>query len=231
VSGERAVLLDAAGTLIGLREPIGQTYARVARRHGVSVRPDAIEAAFRGAYARASPMLFPDAEPEAIADLERGWWRDVVQSTFRALDAAGGFPDFGAYASDLFWVLGCGAWELRQGAADALAQLRASGWRLALVSNFDHRLPSILEELGLGDAFDVRVLAGEVGCAKPDPRIFTRALRELGVPAARALVVGDDPVRDLAGAAGAGVRAIDVRDLATLADLPDRADAQIARAR
>jgi len=225
------VLVDAAGTLIGLREPVGQTYARVARRHGVSVRPAAIEAAFRDAYSKAGPMVFPEAAPDAIAELERGWWRDVVQSSFRAVAAADTFADFRAYADDLFRVLGCGAWQLRRGAAEALAQLRARGWRLALVSNFDHRLPAILDELGIGDAFDVRVLAGEIGCAKPDPRMFIRALRELEVPAARALVVGDDPDRDLAGAARAGVRAIDVRDLATLADLPDRADAQIARAR
>lgn len=44
-------------------------------------------------------------------------------------------------------------------------------------------------------------ISEEVGAAKPDPAIFRRALDALGCPAADAVFVGDDPARDIAGAA------------------------------
>ena len=46
------MLFDAAGTLIELREPVGETYARVARAHGVALSPDQLEATFRMADRR-----------------------------------------------------------------------------------------------------------------------------------------------------------------------------------
>ena len=47
-----------------------------------------------------------------------------------------------------------------------------------------------------------------VGVAKPDPRIFEMALERLGVPAARAIHVGDTPAADVDGACAAGVRPV-----------------------
>ena len=46
---------------------------------------------------------------------------------------------------------------------------------------------------------------------KPSPDFFRLALRELGCPPERALVVGDDPATDVAGAKRAGLRAVLVR--------------------
>ena len=51
------MLFDAAGTLIELREPVGETYARVARKHGLALPPDRLEAAFRVAFTTAPAML------------------------------------------------------------------------------------------------------------------------------------------------------------------------------
>ena len=52
----RGLLLDAAGTLIHPREPIGETYARAARAHGARISPQRIEQAFRGVFAAQAPM-------------------------------------------------------------------------------------------------------------------------------------------------------------------------------
>jgi HAD superfamily hydrolase (TIGR01549 family) len=50
------------------------------------------------------------------------------------------------------------------------------------------------------------VLVGEeCGCQKPDPRIFHRAMDELGVTPAESLMVGDRPTTDLLGAHGVGM--------------------------
>ena len=49
------------------------------------------------------------------------------------------------------------------------------------------------------------VISEEVGIAKPDPRIFEPALRELGVAAADVLFVGDSVTSDMAAARNAGM--------------------------
>jgi putative hydrolase of the HAD superfamily len=62
---------------------------------------------------------------------------------------------------------------------------------------------------GLAEAdFDVVVISGDVGIAKPKPAMFRHALDRLGVAAADAVMVGDSLERDVRGAEAAGVRGI-----------------------
>lgn len=49
------------------------------------------------------------------------------------------------------------------------------------------------------------VISGEVGFAKPDPRMITRALEMGGFPANEALMLGDEPRSDIAAANAADV--------------------------
>jgi putative hydrolase of the HAD superfamily len=48
-------------------------------------------------------------------------------------------------------------------------------------------------------------LSSEVGAEKPDPRLFSAALERVGRAPAETLHVGDDPVRDIYGAARLGL--------------------------
>jgi HAD superfamily hydrolase (TIGR01458 family) len=48
-------------------------------------------------------------------------------------------------------------------------------------------------------------------CGKPAPAFFSAALTLIGVPAERAVMVGDDIVNDVLGAQAAGIRGIQVR--------------------
>jgi len=217
----RGVLLDAVGTLIELREPVGESYARAARDFGVDVPGWRLDDAFRRVLARAPAMAFPGASPERIGDLERAWWRDVVRATFRAADQMARFADFEGFFDALFSRFARPeVWRGRPGAREALARLEADRRLVAVLSNFDHRLPAILAGLEL--AVGPVLLPGELGAAKPDPRCFAAALARLGLTPAESVYVGDDPASDLAAARRAGLRAIDVASLATLAELPRR---------
>ena len=60
---------------------------------------------------------------------------------------------------------------------------------------------------GLGAFFVGAVSAHELGCAKPDPRMFHAACRVAGVEPAQVLHVGDDPHLDVLGARDAGLHA------------------------
>lgn len=219
----RGLLLDAAGTLIHPREPIGETYARVARAHGARISPQRIEQAFHRVFAAEAPMLFPAAAAAEVPALEREWWRKVVRKSFQAADSAAKPRDF----DTLFRILwerfaDPSAWRLAPGAREALRALRASGVAIAVVSNFDSRLPAILDGHRLTPLLDAIVLPIHARACKPDPAIFRAALDVLGCEPAAAACLGDDPEKDLAGARALGMRAIDVSGLATLADLPAR---------
>ena len=219
----RAVLFDATGTLIETARPVGDVYAELAHTHGVALSAARLDDAFRRILAQAPPRVFPEAPADRIPDLERGWWRAVVRSTFLATDGTARFRDFESFLADLYaHYAAATAWRTRPGARDALLRLRALGVATGVVSNFDGRLPGILAGLGLAELLGVVMLPGEARAAKPDPRIFAHALARLGVDAASAVYIGDDHARDIEGAHAAGLEAIDATGLASLADLPAR---------
>ena len=79
-------------------------------------------------------------------------------------------------------------------------------FRLGIVSNFTGNLQPCLEELGLARLFVTASDSTLVGWNKPDARIFSHTLRELGVPAHAAWMVGDNFEADIRGAAAVGMR-------------------------
>lgn len=221
-----AVLFDAAGTLIAPAEPVGDTYARLARAQGVALSAARIDDAFRRVLASAPANVHPGEPLARAARLEREWWRARVRETFLAADGTARFRDFDAYFAALWEHFAHGAgWRARPGARDALDALAAAGRRLGIVSNFDQRLRPILRELGLLERFDCVVLPADCGAAKPDARIFDACLAQLGLAAEHCVYVGDHATLDVRAAHAAGLAAIDVAELATLAALPARIEA------
>lgn len=87
----------------------------------------------------------------------------------------------------------------------ALSRVRAAGIKLGVVSNSEGKLLSLLDRLDLSASFDVIVDSGVEGCSKPDPEIFWRACRRLGVAPERCVYAGDLPEVDVAGARRAGI--------------------------
>jgi putative hydrolase of the HAD superfamily len=165
-----AVTLDGAGTLFEVAQPVGETYAGFARRHGMSLAPEDTEQRFRAAFASAPPLAFPGGSPTRIADHERAWWYALVRRAFGPASVAAGFD---ACFADLFaHYARPEAWRVFPEVPGALEDLRKRGLRLALVSNFDQRLVEIVAGLGLASHFDTVVHSTAAGAAKPDPTIF-----------------------------------------------------------
>jgi putative hydrolase of the HAD superfamily len=191
------IFLDAGGTLLRPEPGVGRVYSEAGGRHGVTADSHALEAAFLRA--------FRDKKRDSIPQ-DREWWRSVVAETFRGFgephDPAALFDDlYGHFARP-------DAWRLFPTAKETLRELRARGYRTGLISNWDDRLPDLLEGLGLLDGLDPVVVSYRVGAEKPAPRIYETALREAGVDADRALMVGDDREADFDGARACGMRAI-----------------------
>jgi putative hydrolase of the HAD superfamily len=208
-----------------LREPVGDTYARFARRHAVEVTPARLQGAFGGAFRRMPPMVFADEPPQRVAVLEREWWRSLVDDVFRRVHARDEIDDFDAFFAGLYDHFAQPAtWQMAAGAAEALSALRERGFSTGVVSNFDRRLLAILDGLGLAALLDVVALPSDAGAAKPSPLIFHFALDRLGVRPHRALYVGDDAEHDVEGARLAGLKSLDVRELQGLPQIAARVD-------
>jgi HAD superfamily hydrolase (TIGR01549 family) len=93
------------------------------------------------------------------------------------------------------------------GMVELARALVARGVRVAVLSNSEGRLAELLAEIGLGDIFHAVVDSGRVGIEKPDRRIFDHTLAALGATEP-GIHVGDSWPADIAGALGAGWRAI-----------------------
>ena len=199
----RAIFFDAGFTLMDVTAPVGHTYAEVAARHGVSVTPDALELAFRGLWQERGDAL----RAESSVALEREWWFDLVREVFGRVGKWDAFGDaFEEFFEELYVLYSTPeAWRVFEDAEPALNWLGALGIRLAVVSNWDPRLPGLLDKLGLGQSFEFVLTSAEAGCRKPNPRIFEQALERLGVSAEQAWHVGDSYEDDVAGASNAGL--------------------------
>ena len=100
-----------------------------------------------------------------------------------------------------------------------LTGLRAQGILVALVSNCADTTRSLLEDLGVLPLADAVILSCEVGSVKPSPEIYVSALEELGVAAADAAFVDDQP-GFCVGAEAVGVRAIQIARAAPGGQVP-----------
>ncbi|GAB4580923.1 MAG: HAD family hydrolase [Anaerolineales bacterium] len=80
------------------------------------------------------------------------------------------------------------------GVVDYLTDARRAGLRLAVASSSPHAwVDTHLTRLGLFDRFDAILCVDDVGVAKPDPRLFLRAVEVLGIEKREALIFEDSP--------------------------------------
>jgi putative hydrolase of the HAD superfamily len=192
------VLLDAFGTLIRMEPPAPILRASLARA-GYVFEEDVVAAALRTEIAHYRARMHIGGDPAGLAALRADCGAVLA-----------GAPGPGAPDPPLATELLVDALRFHP-YPDALALLDAldgMGMPMGVVSTWDCALEVHLEGLGLAPRFRVIAASASVGHAKPDPRIFGYALAAAGVPAGRALHVGDTAEADYAGARAAGLQAL-----------------------
>jgi putative hydrolase of the HAD superfamily len=117
--------------------------------------------------------------------------------------------------------------RLPRRARTVLGVVRES-WRTAIVTNGPPDVQARkVSALGVSALVDAVILAESCGsgCGKPERAVFMHALEALDVDVADAVMVGDDPWCDVAGARAVGMRTIRMRRgrLREAADAPDAA--------
>ncbi|XP_009474697.1 PREDICTED: haloacid dehalogenase-like hydrolase domain-containing protein 3 [Nipponia nippon] len=205
----RLLTWDVKDTLLRLRRPVGESYAAEARAHGVRVQPEALSRAFREAYG-AQNRQFPNyGQGQGLSSQQ--WWVDVVKQTFRL----SGVHEEGILTlmAEKLYRDFCSAcnWEVLPGAGETLSRCHQHGFHMGVVSNFDNRLENVLSQCNLRHHFEFVLTSEDAGFAKPDGRIFEKALRLGGVPPEQAAHIGDDYARDYRAARAVGMHSFLLR--------------------
>lgn len=110
-------------------------------------------------------------------------------------------------------------WQHCSGAVELLNYLKLSQqasaktnngtptFKLGVISNFDHRLRTVLDNMKLSHYFDFILNSYDAGCEKPHKEIFDKAIQMAdmkNLQSGECLHIGDTPITDYLGALDAG---------------------------
>ena len=215
--GRESVFFDAGATLIRPDPPVEEVYAREFSDDRIRFSSDQVSRALTRAWEEVHAQGGRDRYGGVRG--EPDFWRAFLNRVRSHLDggavSAQGFSRLAAH-------FGRGSsWAVYEDVLPALEDLSRRGFLLAVVSNWDSRLPGLLTSVGLAARFQAvsvsasleerdsgRTDSKVVGHEKPEPEIFRRTCARLGVSPAQALHVGDSLVEDYQGAIGAGLSAL-----------------------
>jgi putative hydrolase of the HAD superfamily len=188
----RAVLLDAGGVLL---LPNPWVVASVLRAAGGEIALDDV----RRVHYECTALM--DARGDAD-------WQHYNRLLVERASVPERNVDDAVAAVGALYVAPAGSlWNVvPDGVPEQLAALHATGVGIAVVSNADGTVESLLRKSGL--PFDIVIDSAVVGYAKPQPEIFGFALDKLGVAPSDAMHVGDTAWADVEGARAAGVRPV-----------------------
>ncbi len=194
---KRGVFFDAGDTLFEVKGGVGAVYGRFAKKYGVEVDADRLDAAFKEVFKKSPPLAFPGADPSQLKNLERGFWRNIVRSVFNEIP----FPAFDPFFNDVYLFFEeAAAWTLFPETREVLERLKKEKYHVGIISNFDSRIEAICAALDIRPFLNTITHSSRQGAAKPSPEIFRHALKEAGLSPAESIYVGDSPHHDIEGA-------------------------------
>jgi putative hydrolase of the HAD superfamily len=224
----RAVFFDAGATLLHPDPPVEAIYAREFAADGVRFAEEDLASALT----RAWEEVHADRRTDRYGGVrgEPEFWQAFLNRMRSFLD--GGIVSAAAFERLAIHFRTPASWAVYDDVFSTLEELSRRDFKLAVVSNWDSFLPKLLAALGLGRFFPVVAVSAIEETGKPDPEIFHRACRRLGVGPDEVLHVGDSVAEDFEGARGAGLSALlldrqgrhpEIVDrIASLAELPGR---------
>jgi putative hydrolase of the HAD superfamily len=205
-AAQRAVLLDALGTLVALEPPAPLLREMLRERFAVEITDAQAVQAISAEIAYYRAHFDEGRDGSSVAAL-RGRCAEALRAALPASDSIARIAQ-AALTDALLASLRFNAFP---DAGPALAAAREQGRRLVVVSNWDVSLHEVLAGLELEPLLDGIITSAQAGARKPSRAIFDQALALAGVAPGKAVHVGDSVGEDVAGARGVGVEAILLR--------------------
>jgi putative hydrolase of the HAD superfamily len=197
------VFLDMGDTLVQLTTSLNAAFLRAAADSGRTINDDHLARSLvevtREVDERSQREGFTPTE-----EIDRLYWRDFNSRLLQKLDVAEHLWDRTHEECEQAFVDPTN-FAIFPEVHEALATLRAEGYRLAILSNWSWHLDTLCNTLALDEYFEEIVISSRVGYSKPHPGIFAHALERMGIEAKSALHVGDNPIADVGGALDVGI--------------------------
>lgn len=194
------VVFDAVGTLIEAVPSVSQVYHRVGKKYGSKLGRHDVEDRIQRLWRTRNEGL------KTSESGEYEFWKQFVLAVLDdILDGELAFRELFEHFSRP------SSWLVFEDAKDVVLQLKQRGGRLAIASNFDQRLRSVIAGLFPAHTFEHLVISSEIGYRKPSADFYRLMLRQLETTSENVIFVGDDPVNDLAGPMDAGMSAFRIR--------------------
>lgn len=208
------ILFDVGDTLVQVPKP-ASVYRQILQEHGAALDLEDVEAllaAVRGIVDEAVPRWATD---DFVLNPEAAIRRRTLH--VETLVRLAGVWDAEAARRALFDLyVGRDFFTLFPDVVETLGRIRQAGYRLGIVSNWEHRLLTLCEAHGIRDFFDFAIISEVEGFLKPHAELYRRALQRAGQPAERVLHVGDKLTEDVEGAAQVGIRTVLIDRAGTL---------------
>lgn len=195
----KGIIFDAVGTLIHAVPSVSEVYYAIGNKYGSPYDLDEIRRRFGQVYAARQTTLTTNE------DQEDAFWRDVVSQVL------GSVVDFEQCYCELHQHFAKpSSWRLMPETTAALTSLRIHfpEIKVAVGSNFDSRLHTVMDGHQELASISLRFISSEIGWRKPSSHFFNHVCEVMELPPQEVLMVGDDLTNDVEGARAIGIQTL-----------------------
>ncbi|XP_053624372.1 rhythmically expressed gene 2 protein-like [Plodia interpunctella] len=204
ISGLKLITFDATNTLLKFRILPWHYYALIAKNYGFNGTEKDVKDKLLDSY-KFMWEKYPNFGKGLIH--WNKWWEKVVERTFEGQLPKGAEAQISKILIEEFKT--SKLWCVAEGGRQLLNILGRKSINAGVISNFDPRLRDILKSVGILSHFHFVLTSYEVGCCKPDKKIFDIAMSRCGITSpSECLHIGDDMKKDYEAAISAGWRAL-----------------------
>ena len=204
ISRPACVVLDVVGTVMLPCPTVPEVYASTGARYGSRLSVYEVGQRFRQAFRDSETACFKSDRPLQTSEPEElNRWKWIVAQALPDIQN----PE--ACFQELWEHFARSAsWRVFDDVKPLLQGLEARQIPVVIASNFDRRVHQLCDAIPELKKIQQRVISSEVGYRKPASEFYAAVEAICGAPPEQILMVGDDPVGDVAGPLRSGWNAL-----------------------
>ena len=198
------ITFDAGNTLLYCDPSPAEIYSEALSRHGRAVTADEVQPVFAHAWSELQARTPAGIDRyNSKPGGEKQWWGAFLRQVLARLEHD---AEWVRLLDELYAAFSNPAvWKVYPETRATLEAIHGRGLAMAVISNWDRRLPEILDGLNLTDWFRTVAVSAIENIEKPAAGIFLRTLERLGAGPGQAVHVGDSPLEDYEGSKAIGM--------------------------
>lgn len=204
----KVIYLDAEGTFLRFNPSLGEIYRKLWSDFGIQIKDDELSKKMRDAVKKVFKERLKDQEVNG--NICQQGWREVFELVFPEFKNLPFFNKVFSKAYQFFASSECV--KVDPNFYGFFSEVKSLGISLAIISNWDCRLYSVLEGHNLLHKFDAIFLGCEQGYLKPNPKLYLKALSYFKIKPNEGIMIGDSWEDDIEPAKKLGMSYFHVKD-------------------